>query len=168
MAKPSMRGKFLTWLAWWIVLTGLWLMIDDQVRADEVLSGAGAAALAALLAVAVRGEPGRVPRPRVSWLTEAARLPGQVARDTVTVFAALYRWLARRELPGGGYAEIPVRYGEEGPRGHARRVAVTWAYSLTPNRFAVAMTPGSDVMLIHQLSAGENSGDNSKKPEAGG
>jgi multisubunit Na+/H+ antiporter MnhE subunit len=162
MAKPSVRGKFLRWLTWWIVLTGFWLMIDDQVRADEVLFGVAAAGLAALLVAGVRDEPGRLPRVRLSWLTEAAQLPGRVASDTVTVFAALYRWLARRELPGGGYAEIPVRYGEEGPRGHGRRVAVTWAYSLAPNRFAVAMAPGRDVMLVHQLS-----GDNSKMPEAG-
>ena len=53
---------------------------------------------------------------RARWLVPALRLPGEVARDTVIVFAALWRRLARGEEPPSGFRELPVRYGD----GHGR------------------------------------------------
>ena len=144
------RRKFQTWLAWWILLTGLWLMVDDSLRADELLVGMASAALAAVLVAAVR-DPVRA---RLGWqwrlVARAASLPGHVARDTGAVFAALYRRLAHGELPSSGYTEIPLV-----PRGAARRragrVLLAWEHSLAPNQFAVGIDPGRDAMLVHQL-----------------
>jgi multisubunit Na+/H+ antiporter MnhE subunit len=146
--------KFQTWLAWWILLTAFWLMIDDSLRADELLAGAGAAALAALLVTAVRGETGERTRPRLAWLTRTATLPGQVIRDTIIVFAALGRRLTTGELPGGGYAEVPARSHQDA----TRRVAATWAGSLAPGSFVVDLDPGRDVMVVHRLTAGRPEG----------
>ena len=38
------------WLIWWVLLMSLWVMLDDSLATDELLAGAGAAALAALVA----------------------------------------------------------------------------------------------------------------------
>ena len=38
------------WLAWWVLLMALWVMLDDSLATDELLAGAGAAALAATVA----------------------------------------------------------------------------------------------------------------------
>lgn len=149
------RRKFQTWLAWWILLTGLWLMVDDSLRVDELLAGVASAALAALLVAAVRDPVRDRPSVRLGWLRHlvagAASLPGQVARDTGEVFAALYRRLAHGELPPSGYTEIPLvpRGGEA--RHRAGRVLLAWEHSLAPNQFAVGIDPGRDAMLVHQL-----------------
>ncbi len=144
--------KFQAWFAWWILLSGFWLAVDDSLRADELLFGAIAAALAAALATAVRDETGERSRPRLAWLARAATLPGQVVHDTVVVFAALGRRLATGQLPSSGYAEVPVRYGADGSPSAARRVFLTWARSLAPGTFVVDLDPGRDVMVVHHLA----------------
>ena len=149
------RRKFQTWLAWWILLTGLWLMVDDSLRVDELLAGLASAALAALLVAAVLDPVrGRLPA-RLGWLWHlvacVASLPGHVARDTGEVFATLYRWLAQGELPSSGYTEIPLAPHGGAARHRVGRVLVTWEHSLAPNEFAVGIGPGHDAMLVHQL-----------------
>jgi hypothetical protein len=43
-------ARFGTWLVWWVLLMALWVMLDDSLATDELLAGAGAAALGALVA----------------------------------------------------------------------------------------------------------------------
>ena len=35
---------------WWVLLMSFWVILDDSIAADELLAGAGAAALGRLLA----------------------------------------------------------------------------------------------------------------------
>ena len=91
--------------------------------------------------------------PRRLWLARAFRLPGEVARDTWTVFAALARTLATRRPPQGAFRELPVRYGDDTPLGVTRRVLLTGAYSLAPNKFVLGMDEERDVMVVHELMA---------------
>lgn len=145
--RRPLRRRALTWLAWWVVLMALWVMVDDSIQFDELLAGAGAAALAALAAevasyqASVRLGLGR-DRPLIR---EALRLPVQLAKDTVTVFAAL----ARRHPPQGEYAEI----GVDLPAGETGRVLLTGIRSFTPNTFVVSVDPGRGTMLVHRLAA---------------
>jgi multisubunit Na+/H+ antiporter MnhE subunit len=171
------KHKHLTrWLAWWVLMMALWVMVDDSLQFDELLAGAGAAAIAALAAEVItsqagigasqRGngqpastqpastQPGNRPsRPRAAWsvAAQALRLPGEVARDTVTVFGALARTLATGRQPDSGYAEIPVRYGDDTQAGETRRVLLTGARSLAPNTFVLGLDRERDVMVVHQL-----------------
>ena len=39
-----------SWLVWWILMMSFWVMLDDSINTDELLAGAGAAALAAFFA----------------------------------------------------------------------------------------------------------------------
>ena len=75
------------WLAWWVVLMSFWIMLDDSLATDELLAGAGAAAIAALIAELASYQAATRFRMRFEWLVPALRLPGQVAGDTVTVYA---------------------------------------------------------------------------------
>ena len=149
------RGRRLaTWLAWWVVLMSLWVALDDSFATDELLAGAGAAALAALAAELIAHQAGLRLRVRAAWLPRALALPGQVVRDTGLVFAVLARTLARRSpAPAGEYREVPVRYGDDSAAGVTRRVLLTAARSLTPNGFVVSLDPERDVMVVHQLVA---------------
>src|SRR5438046_663199 len=90
------------WLAWWVLLMSLWVILDNSISPDELLAGAGAAALAALLAEVAGFQAATRFRMRIEWLVPALSLPGQVIRDTGILFAALWRRLARGEEPASG------------------------------------------------------------------
>jgi multisubunit Na+/H+ antiporter MnhE subunit len=152
--KPSARkpGAVITWLTWWILLMSLWVALDDSVAPDELLAGAGAAALAAVAATVVSRQARLRYRVRAAWLPRALALPGQVVGDTIAVFAVLARTIATRApAPSGAYREVPVRYGDDTPLGVTRRVLLTGARSLTPNAFVVDLDSERDVMLVHEL-----------------
>ena len=88
------------WLAWWVVLMSFWIMLDDSLATDELLAGAGAAAIAALVAELAGHQAAVRFRMRFEWLVPALRLPGQVAGDMVTVYAALWRLADPRRAAG--------------------------------------------------------------------
>lgn len=149
--RLSGRRRALEWLAWWVLMMALWVMIDDSVQFDELLAGAGAAALAALAAVLATSRASARSRIRdrrlAAGAAEMLRLPAQVARDTLTVFAALGRALATGRPPDGEYAEVPAG----GPPGQADRVLLTGIRSIAPNTFVVTIDDERDVMVVHHL-----------------
>lgn len=149
--EPTARHRAATWLAWWVLLMSLWVAVDDSLQFDELLAGAGAAALAALAAEIASHQAAVRFKIRPRWLIGALRLPGQVAQDTVTVFAALVRTLVTRQPPEGAFRELPVRYGDDSPLGVTRRVLITGAESLAPNKFVLGLDAERDVMVVHQL-----------------
>jgi multisubunit Na+/H+ antiporter MnhE subunit len=152
--KPGARHPraVITWLTWWVLLMSLWVAVDDSLAPDELLAGAGASALAALAATVVSRQARLRYRVRAAWLPRALALPGQVASDTIAVFAVLAKAVATRApAPHGAYREVPVRYGDDTPLGVTRRVLLTGARSLTPNAFVVDLDQERDVMLVHEL-----------------
>jgi len=150
---PTARHRAATWLAWWVLLMSLWVAVDDSLQFYELLAGAGAAALAALAAEIASHQAATRLEIRAAWLARAVRLPGEVVRDTWIVFAALARTLATRRPPPGGFGELPVRYGDDTPLGVTRRVLLTGAGSLAPNKFVLGMDAERDVMVVHELVA---------------
>ena len=149
---PARAG---TWLVWWVLLMSLWIMLDDSLATDELLAGAGAAALAALVAELATYQAADRFRMRIRWLVPALRLPGQVAADTVTVYAALWRRLARGEQPASAFVTEPVRFGDDTPAGVTRRVLLIGARSVAPNAFALGLDSATQTMVLHQLVAKE-------------
>ncbi len=143
------------WVTWWVLLMSFWVILDDSIATDELLAGAGAAALAAFLAELVTYQAGVRMRIRAGWLVRAIRLPGQVARDTVLVFAALWRRLARGEEPSSGFRQLPVRYGNDTAEGKVRRTLLIGGVSLAPNSIAVGLDREAGTMVIHQLVVNE-------------
>ena len=139
------------WLGWWVVLMAFWVVLDDSVAVDELAAGAGAAALGALLVELASYQAAVRIRIRLSWLAGALRLPGQVTGDTVTVFVALWKRLARGEEPRGGFVTEPVRYGPETPEGRMRRALLVGARSLAPGTFVVGIDADRGELVLHKL-----------------
>jgi hypothetical protein len=139
------------WVMWWVLLMSLWVIVDYSIAPDELLAGAGAAALAALLAEFVGYQAAARMRMRIGWAAHALRLPGQVTRDTVIVFAALWRRLARGEEPPSGFRELPARYGDDSTAGKTRRALLVGGRSVAPNSFVLGIDKDRDVMVTHQL-----------------
>ena len=138
-------------MVWWVLLMSLWVTVDDSIALDELLAGAGAAALAALLAELASHQAATRFRARAEWVAPALGLPGEVARDTVTVFAALWRRLAHGEQPPSGFRELPARFGDGSAEGVTRRALLIGGRSVAPNTFALGIDPERDVMIVHQL-----------------
>src|SRR5580704_15179000 len=143
-----------TWLVWWVLLMSLWVMLDDSLATDELLAGAGAAAIAALVAELAGHQAATRFRLRFEWLVPALRLPGQVARDMVIVYAALGRCLLRGEQPPSAFLELPARFGDDSPEGATRRTLLIGGTSVAPNTFALGIDKDRDVMVVHRLVAG--------------
>jgi multisubunit Na+/H+ antiporter MnhE subunit len=145
-----------SWFAWWALMMSFWVAIDDSLRADELIVGAAATALAAATAVLV-GHLAQVRAGfRAAWLPAAIAgvlgLPGRVAHETLLVFAALAKTLAPGGgPPRGGFRQVPVRYGDDTPAGLTRRTLLTGGKSLAPNAFVVDFDAERDVMLVHEL-----------------
>jgi hypothetical protein len=152
--EPTARHRAATWLAWWVLLMSLWVAVDDSLQFDELLAGAGAAALAALAAEIASHQAATRLQIKVAWLARAARIPGEVAHDTYVVFAALARTLATGKAPTGAFRELPVAYGDDTPLGVTRRILLTGADSVAPNKFVLGIDEERDVMVVHQLVAG--------------
>ena len=149
-----------SWLAWWVLMMSFWVMIDDSVETDELLAGAGAAALAAVFAELVTYQAATRFRMRIGWLGPALRLPGQVAGDTIIVYRALWRRLVHGEQPPSAFLELPARYGDDTPEGMTRRTLLVGGTSLAPNTFALGLDRERDVMVVHRLVAGSRGTEN--------
>ncbi len=143
------------WLAWWVLLMSFWVVLDDSIATDELLAGAGAAALAAFLAELVTYQAAARPRLRGAWLARSVALPAQIAGDTVIVFAALWRRLAHGEEPRSGFRQLPVRYGDDTAEGRTRRALLIGAKSIAPNSIAAGIDKDTNAMIIHQLVVNE-------------
>jgi multisubunit Na+/H+ antiporter MnhE subunit len=143
------------WVVWWAVLMSFWVILDDSIALDELLAGAGAAALGATFAELVGYQAAARFRMRAEWLVSALGLPGQMLRDTVIVFAALWRRLARGEQPPSGFREIPGRFGDDSDEGVTRRVLLVGGRSVAPNTFVLGIDRERNVMVVHQLVVNE-------------
>ncbi len=143
-----------SWLGWWVLMMSFWVMLDDSLNTDELLAGAGAAALAALFAEQVSYQAVSRFRMRIGWLGPVLGLPGQVARDMVIVYAALWRRLARGEQPPSAFLEVPARFGDDTPEGVTRRTLLVGGTSVAPNTFVLGIDKDRNVMVLHRLVAG--------------
>ena len=134
-------------------MMSFWVVIDDSINTDELLAGAGAAVLAALLVELVSYQAATRFRMRIEWLVPALSLPGQVVRDTVIVYRALWRRLVRGEQPPSAFLEVPARFGDDTPEGVTRRTLLVGGTSVAPNTFVLGLDQDRDVMVVHRLVA---------------
>ena len=153
--RAPLAGRAGGWLAWWVVLMSFWVILDDSIATDELLAGAGAAALAAFVAELVTYQAAARVRIRARWLAWLIRLPGQLAGDTAIVFVALWRRLAHGEEPPSGFRTLPVAYGDDTAEGKIRRALLVGGESIAPNTFVLGIDKTTDTMVIHQLVVNE-------------
>jgi hypothetical protein len=146
----TLARRVCTWLIMWTVLMALWVIVDNSIGFDELLAGAGAAALASFLVAAAIRQAAIRPAFRLRWLAPALSLPTRVARDTVVVFAALIRRLATGAGPRSGFVAEPAEEGPDRSDGIVRRTLLIGFESVAPNRFALGIDEGG-VMVSHKL-----------------
>lgn len=149
--ERALAGRVGSWLAWWVLLMAIWIILDWSLDVAELWVGAGVAAAGAVAAELVGHQTGSHFRARIKWLIPLLRLPGQVICDTVIVFAALGRLLIRGQQPASGFVEVPKAWGDESPVGVSRRVLLVGGTSVAPNTVVLGMDRERDVMVVHHL-----------------
>jgi multisubunit Na+/H+ antiporter MnhE subunit len=142
-------------LLWWVLLMSFWVILDDSFAADELLAGAGAAAIGAFLAELAAHQGASQVRLRAEWLLPALRLPWMLIRDTGVVGLVLLRRLTRGELPPSGFRERPVTYGPDSAEGKTRRSLLIGGLSVAPNSFVLGLDKETNVMVVHELVTGD-------------
>lgn len=147
----SIRRRVAAWLGWWVVLMVFWVITDDSIAVDELLAGAGAAALGALLTEVASHQASVSFRIRLAWLACALKLPRQVVTETGLIFAVLWRRVVRGEEPRSGFVTEPVAYGPLTAEGKMRRALIVAARSVAPNTFALGIDRDRGELVTHKL-----------------
>jgi hypothetical protein len=142
-----------SWTLWWLVLFGLWVVIQGTNEAMELAAGAGAAALAATFAEFARRQGLLAFSPEPAWVLKAVRLLWRLPYEFGVVTVALVldvlrvrrvrsEWAAGR-LPGGRYASMAA----------GNRAAALVAENAAPNTMAIDAEGGAEA-LKHDLVPG--------------
>ncbi|HYT25594.1 MAG TPA: hypothetical protein VEP73_03810 [Actinomycetota bacterium] len=151
----------LFWIAWYLPLVGLWLLLVATLARAELLLGLVAAAVGATAQELVNAQDLVRFRLRARWLRDLRLLPRQVLVDSGRLAVVLWRQLVRGEPATGTFRTVP--FPAAGPVGggdaeeNARRALVTTAVSLSPGTYVVGIEGGEGVMVVHQLPAGSGS-----------
>src|SRR5947199_7667736 len=131
------RRVVTAWLAVWGACFALWLLLTSTVDHTELLTGAGAAAIAATAFEVIREHGAPRARPRWWWLKPAPIIPLLVARDTVVVFAELARQLRGGRPRQARLHAVPIPDAGDRAERNARHLFVTIGVSLSPNTYVI-------------------------------
>jgi multisubunit Na+/H+ antiporter MnhE subunit len=143
-------GRF--WIAWYLPLFGLWLLLVGTLALEEVVLGAIAAAVAATAADLVRAQDLVRFRMRLRWLTGVWTLPWRIVADSWLLAVALWRELRRPGSVRGVFRVLPFpRDSDDAAAGPARRALVTGCASISPNTYVVGIEGDEGAVLVHQL-----------------
>jgi hypothetical protein len=143
------RGAIRAWLAWWTLLTALYIVLVDSRRLEELVAAVAVGALGAGAAVLVRQERDVVLRPRPRWILRELRALGRWPRDLVALAVALVR------RPRGEVIEVPFAATGDDPEDAARRALAVAGRSLAPNTIVIAIDEERGVLIEHRLMAQE-------------
>lgn len=142
-----------SWVLWWLVLFGLWVVMEGNTEAMELAAGAGAAALAATLAEVVRRQGLLAFAPEPRWLLRAWRLPHRLLYEF-----ALVTWALVPRFTGGPsrarWSASPFQAGGADARSAGNRAAALVLEDVTPNTMVAEIDREHDAALKHDLLPG--------------
>lgn len=148
---PGPLDQSVFWIAWWVVLAVLWLLLVDKLKGSELIAGALAAAVGATFSTLVRARSPHSFRLRARWMLGLWRLPPQAALDVGVLAAALWRHLILRRSVSGAFRAVPFRATGEDAEATARRATTAGAVSFTPNTYVLDVDRERGFILVHQL-----------------
>jgi multisubunit Na+/H+ antiporter MnhE subunit len=142
-----MRDRGLEFLVWF----GAWALFDWKHSPADLLCGA-------LVAAAVVGAGAHVARRtgvhlglRIGWVRPLARVPKQIAADTLAVSGEALRRLVGGP-PRGRLHDVPFEARGEDPRTFTRRALVTWGVTLSPNTVLAEVEPQHGAAVVHTFT----------------
>ncbi len=149
--RAKLRKRVLFWLAEAAILFVFWLIYVGQTSSHELLVGAGAAALAATGAEAVRGLNFARFYPHAKWLVLFWSVPGSIIIDCWILTQVLAARIFLGKEMDGWTATTRFEPGGTDPRSAARRALAVTFSSLSPNFIAIRIDRKEKLLLYHQV-----------------
>jgi hypothetical protein len=138
------------WIAWWIALFWLWLLLVGQWNREEVVAAAIAATIAASLAELARLRTGFAARIPLSGVADLPQALGAVVVDFGILVWALVVSLVRRRIVRGELYSRGLTDASRA-RGTGPRAWTTIVASYSPNAFVLDIDPETRHVLLHDL-----------------
>ena len=139
------------WVAWWLGLAWLWVLLSGEWNVTEWVAAAIAATTGATNAVVAHADRLLSPRFRPGSLRAAARLPLQVVLDLGILLLAL----ARRRT--GIFKARPTRAAGTDILAASRRAWLTLAAGYSPNAYVLDIDADDGTALLHDLVSNRRS-----------
>jgi hypothetical protein len=135
------------WVAWWVALFWLWMLLAGDWNHIQWIAAASAAALAATIGEIARSRADVAPRIPLRWIARGWSVPHQIVIDFGIITMALWRSLFSRRVVRGKYRahHFPA---SEGP---GVRAFATWAGQFSPNAYVVEIDRERELVLVHDL-----------------
>jgi hypothetical protein len=139
------------WVAWWLALFWLWLLLVGEWNREELAAAAIGATVAASIAEFARTRTSfgaRMPR----WaLADVPRVLAMVLVDFGIVAWALIVSLAHRRVVRGELVSRRLERGTVAARGVGPRAWTALAASYSPNAYVIDIEPETSTVLLHDL-----------------
>jgi hypothetical protein len=140
-----------SWTLWWLVLFGLWVVMEGTNEAMELAAGGGAAALGATLLELVRRRGLLRFAPGIAAIASAARMPVQILREFSILAVALALDLARVRRVRSAWVAVPFEAGGGDPASAGNRALRPLIDNVTPLTIVADVDRDRDVALKHDL-----------------
>ncbi|HZT94650.1 MAG TPA: hypothetical protein VE985_09255 [Gaiellaceae bacterium] len=137
----------LPWVAMWLALFWLWLLLSGDWNRVEIIAAACGATIASTIGEIARTRAGVAPRVPLIWLGHAWPVPHQILVDFGIITWALARSLVRRKVVRGEFRAHSFPTGE----GPGVRAWAVWAAQFSPNAYIVEVDPDRELVLAHDL-----------------
>jgi hypothetical protein len=140
-----------SWTLWWLVLFGLWVVMEGTNEAMELAAGAGAAALGAALLEVVRRQGLLRFAPGIAAIAPAARLPAQILREFWILTVSLALDLARVRRVRSAWVAVPFEAGRRDSVSAGNRALRPLIDNVSPLTIVADVDCERNVALKHDL-----------------
>jgi hypothetical protein len=140
-----------SWVLWWLVLFGVWNLMQGAWEEMEIAAGAGAAALGATFAEVARRQGLLSFAPPAETLAKGLGAPWRLIYEYgVLTWVVLARVLRVHDVRSVWLA-VPYDGGAADPVSRGRRAAAVLIENISPNTIGVDVDCDGDVALRHDL-----------------
>jgi hypothetical protein len=139
------------WLAWWLALFWLWMLLVGEWNREELVAAAIAATIAATLAEFARLRTGFAARLAFRDLGVLPKTLGMVFVDFGIVVWALLAGVGRRRVVRGRFISREVSRPGAVTRGVGPRAWTVLVAAYSPNAYPVDLDPQTQQVLLHDL-----------------
>lgn len=139
------------WVAWWLALFWLWMLLVGEWNRVGWVAAATAAAIGATLGELARSRTGfAAPLPSRA-IVDVPQALGMVVVDFGILVRVLVVSVARRRVVRGKFVSRELEGGSHAARGVGARAWTALAASYSPNAYVVDIEPESGTVLLHDL-----------------
>jgi len=139
------------WLAWWLALFWLWMLLVGEWNREEWVAAAIAATIAATLAEVARLRTGFSARLSLRDLAVLPKALGMVFVDFGILVWALVVSVGRRRVVRGELVSREVEGGSAVTRGVGPRAWAVLVSAYSPNAYVVDLDPEKRRVVFHDL-----------------